>query len=56
MYDFDSGEDDVDDDELEPRVKYADILQKEEYVGEEEDGPVPYIDDGPGYYFFLGIE
>lgn len=53
MYDFDSEDDE---NELQPQVKYAHILQKEDYVGEEEHDPVPYVDDGPGYYFFLGIE
>ena len=42
------------DDELVPRVKYSVILQKEEYEDDDdEEDPVPYVDIGPGYYFFL---
>jgi hypothetical protein len=41
------------DDELVPRVKYSVILQKEDYEDDDdEEDPVPYVDIGPGYYFF----
>ena len=46
-------EESEEDEELEPRVRYSVILQKEDYVEEEEEDPEPYADDGPGYYFFL---
>ena len=52
MYEL-SEDDDEDDEELEPRVRYSVILQKEDYLEEEEEDPEPYADDGPGYYFFL---
>ena len=40
-------------DELTPRVKYSVILQKEDYEDDdEEEDPLPYVDIGPGYYFF----
>jgi hypothetical protein len=45
--------DEEEDDELVPRVKYSVILQKEEYEDDdEEEDPLPYVDIGPGYYFF----
>jgi hypothetical protein len=50
MYDLDDyGEEE---DEIEPKVKYSFILQKEDYESDEEDDPIPYCDIGPGYYFF----
>jgi hypothetical protein len=46
-------EEDSDEDELQPRVKYSVILQKEEYEDDDdEEDPLPYVDIGPGYYFF----
>lgn len=40
-------------DELVPRVKYSVILQTEEYEDDDdEEDPLPYVDIGPGYYFF----
>jgi hypothetical protein len=46
-------EDEEEDDELVPRVKYSVILQKEEYEDDDdEEDPLPYVDIGPGYYFF----
>ena len=42
-----------DEEELQPRVKYSVILQKEEYEDDDdEEDPLPYVDIGPGYYFF----
>jgi len=39
--------------ELVPRVKYSVILQKEDYEDDDdEEDPLPYVDIGPGYYFF----
>jgi hypothetical protein len=53
MYEFFDEEEESEDDELIPRVKYSVILQKEEYEDEdEEEDPLPYVDIGPGYYFF----
>jgi hypothetical protein len=44
---------DTDEDELEPRVRYSVILQKEEYEDDDdEEDPLPFVDLGPGYYFF----
>ena len=44
---------DEEDDELVPRVKYSVILQKEDYEDDDdEEDPLPYVDIGPGYYFF----
>jgi hypothetical protein len=44
---------DEDEDELEPRVKYSVILQKEDYEDDDdEEDPLPFVDLGPGYYFF----
>jgi len=44
---------DEEDEELVPRVKYSVILQKEDYEDDDdEEDPIPYIDLGPGYYFF----
>jgi hypothetical protein len=46
-------DDEEEDDELVPRVKYSVILQKEEYEDDDdEEDPLPYVDIGPGYYFF----
>lgn len=45
-------DEDEDEEELVPRVKYSVILQKEEYDDDEEEEPLPYVDIGPGYYFF----
>ena len=46
-------DDEESDEELVPRVKYSVILQKEEYEDDdEEEDPLPYVDIGPGYYFF----
>jgi hypothetical protein len=46
-------EDEESDDELVPRVKYSVILQKEDYEDDDdEEDPLPYVDIGPGYYFF----
>ena len=53
MYEFDDDTEDEEEDELSPKVKYSVILQKEDYVEDEEEDPAPYDDDGPGYYFFL---
>jgi hypothetical protein len=53
MYEFFDEEEEYEDEELIPRVKYSVILQKEEYEDEdEEEDPLPYVDIGPGYYFF----
>jgi len=53
MHEFFDEEEEYEDDELIPRVKYSVILQKEEYEDEdEEEDPLPYVDIGPGYYFF----
>jgi len=54
MYElFDEDTEDSDEDELVPRVKYSVILQKEDYEDDdEEEDPLPYVDIGPGYYFF----
>ena len=44
---------DEEDDELVSRVKYSVILQKEDYEDDDdEEDPLPYVDIGPGYYFF----
>jgi hypothetical protein len=44
---------DEEDAELVPRVKYSVILQKEDYEDDDdEEDPIPYVDLGPGYYFF----
>lgn len=51
MYELEEETDE--EEELEPRVKYSVILQKENYLEEEEEDPEPYVDNGPGYYFFL---
>ena len=41
------------DEDLQPRVRYSVILQKEDYEDEdEEEDPLPFVDLGPGYYFF----
>ena len=46
-------EDTDEEDELVPRVKYSVILQKEDYEDDDdEEDPIPYVDLGPGYYFF----
>lgn len=46
-------DDESEEDEIIPKVKYAVILQKEEYEDDDsEEDPLPYIDLGPGYYFF----
>ena len=46
-------DEDSDEDELQPRVKYSVILQKEDYEDDDdEEDPLPYVDIGPGYYFF----
>jgi hypothetical protein len=46
-------EEEEEDEELVPRVKYSVILQKEEYEDDDdEEDPLPYVDIGPGYYFF----
>jgi len=46
-------EEDSEDDELVPRVKYSVILQKEDYEDDDdEEDPLPFVDLGPGYYFF----
>jgi len=46
-------DDEEEDDELVPRVKYSVILQKEEYEDDDdEEDPLPFVDLGPGYYFF----
>ena len=46
-------EDTDEEDELVPRVKYSVILQKEDYEDDDdEEDPLPYVDIGPGYYFF----
>jgi hypothetical protein len=50
MYEFE--QDTEDEEELEPRVKYSVILQKEDYLEDEEEDPAPY-EVNPGYYFFL---
>ena len=48
-----SDTEDEDEDELQPRVKYSVILQKEDYEDDDdEEDPLPYVDIGPGYYFF----
>jgi len=53
MRELATGSDTDEDEELIPRVKYSVILQKEEYEDEdEEEDPLPYVDIGPGYYFF----
>ena len=54
MYElFDEDSDEESEDELVPRVKYSVILQKEDYEDDdEEEDPLPYVDIGPGYYFF----
>ena len=46
-------EEEEEEEELIPRVKYCVILQKEEYEDDdEEEDPLPFVDLGPGYYFF----
>lgn len=46
-------DEDSDEEELVPRVKYSVILQKEDYEDDDdEEDPLPYVDIGPGYYFF----
>lgn len=46
-------EEEESDEELVPRVKYSVILQKEDYEDDDdEEDPLPYVDIGPGYYFF----
>jgi hypothetical protein len=46
-------EEEESEDELIPRVKYSVILQKEDYEDDDdEEDPLPYVDIGPGYYFF----
>jgi hypothetical protein len=46
-------EEESEDEELIPRVKYSVILQKEDYEDDdEEEDPLPFVDLGPGYYFF----
>jgi len=53
MYELFDDTDEESDDELVSRVKYSVILQKEEYEDDdEEEDPIPYVDIGPGYYFF----
>jgi hypothetical protein len=53
MYELFDDTDEESDDELVPRVKYSVILQKEEYEDDDdEEDPIPYVDLGPGYYFF----
>ena len=53
MYELFDDTDEESDDELVPRVKYSVILQKEEYEDDDdEEDPIPYVDIGPGYYFF----
>lgn len=53
MRELASGSDTEDEDELQPRVKYSVILQKEDYEDDdEEEDPLPFVDLGPGYYFF----
>lgn len=52
MYDIENDTDE-EEEELTPRVKYSVILQKENYIEDEEEDPVPYEDNSPGYYFFL---
>jgi hypothetical protein len=46
-------EEESEDEELIPRVKYSVILQKEDYEDDDdEEDPLPFVDLGPGYYFF----
>ena len=53
MYELFEEEEEEYEDELVPRVKYSVILQKEDYEDDdEEEDPLPYVDIGPGYYFF----
>ena len=53
MYELFEEEEESEDDELVPRVKYSVILQKEDYEDDDdEEDPLPYVDIGPGYYFF----
>jgi hypothetical protein len=54
MYElFEVEEEEESEDELNPRVKYSVILQKEDYEDDDdEEDPLPYVDIGPGYYFF----
>ena len=53
MYELVEEEEESEEDELVPRVKYSVILQKEDYEDDdEEEDPLPYVDIGPGYYFF----
>ena len=53
MYELFEDTDEEEDEELEPRVKYSVILQKEDYEDDDdEEDPLPYVDIGPGYYFF----
>jgi len=48
-------EEDEEEDDFQTRVKYAVILQREDYEDEEEEDPIPYVDLGPGY-FFLDVQ
>ena len=53
MYELFDDEEEEEEEELAPRVKYSMILQKEEYEDDDdEEDPLPYVDIGPGYYFF----
>jgi len=53
MRELSEGSDTDEDDELQPKVKYSVILQKEEYEDDDdEEDPLPFVDLGPGYYFF----
>ena len=53
MYELFEDEEEEEEEELAPRVKYSVILQKEEYEDEDdEEDPLPFVDLGPGYYFF----
>ena len=53
MYELFDDTDEEEDEELEPRVKYSVILQKEDYEDDDdEEDPLPYVDLGPGYFFF----
>ena len=51
MYDID--EEIEEEEELEPRVKYSIILEKDDYESEEEEDPVPYSEKDS---FFLIIK
>ena len=53
MYELFDEEEEESEDELVPRVKYSVILQKEDYEDDDdEEDPLPFVDLGPGYYFF----